>query len=187
MLAEAVVADLRAGLARRRHMFQDDLQKGKAVPAAGIAKPATPNALRHSLATQLLESGYDMRTVQEVLGHSDVVTTMISAHVSNRGGRGVRSPLDARGWRAARLVPVRRLTTGRSRRGGRWPMTCPIPQPGNPPLQGVLASFLFSQRLDVVRSRERSSPGRRKPEGEARGNPPQGARGHPSKRSGGCK
>lgn len=87
MLAEAVVADLRAGLARRRHMFQDDLQKGKAVPAAGIAKPATPNALRHSLATQLLESGYDMRTVQEVLGHSDVVTTMISAHVSNRGGR----------------------------------------------------------------------------------------------------
>jgi site-specific recombinase XerD len=62
---------------------------------AGISKPATPHTMRHSFATSPLDTGYDIRTVQERLGHSDVAATMIYTHVLNRGGRGVRSPLDA--------------------------------------------------------------------------------------------
>jgi integron integrase len=80
----------------RYHLHESTIQRAvaQAARAALIARPVTPHTLRHGFATQLLRAGYDIRTVQELLGHKDVETTMIYTHVLNRGGRGVQSPLD---------------------------------------------------------------------------------------------
>jgi integron integrase len=94
--ATRAYVDAETGQRRRHHLHESVLQRAvrEAVLRAGIAKPASCHTFRHSFATHLLEDGHDIRTIQELLGHRDVRTTMIYTHVLNRGGRGVTSPVD---------------------------------------------------------------------------------------------
>ena len=91
-----VSVDPRSGLCRRHHVPDRGFQRAikEAAARAGLAKRVTPHVLRHSFASQMLDAGYDIRTVQELLGHASVETTQIYTHVMRRAGLGVRSPLD---------------------------------------------------------------------------------------------
>jgi integron integrase len=122
--------DPRSGVRRRHHIYEDSVQRvvKTAVRAAGLIKPASSHTFRHSFATHLLEQGYDIRTVQELLGHKDVTTTQIYTHVMRKGAKAVRSPLDA--WLlpgagiTVPVVPVAAMPVAASP---------PLPPPPSPP------------------------------------------------------
>lgn len=94
--SQMLSVDPRSGEIRRHHLAEQSVQRAVsgAAKRAGIAKPCSPHVLRHSFATHMLQAGYDIRTVQELLGHANVATTQIYTHVLNKGGRGVLSPFD---------------------------------------------------------------------------------------------
>jgi integrase len=111
--SKKISRDPRSGKCRRHHAYETALQRAvrNAARLVGISKPVSPYTFRHCFATHLLEAGYDIRTVQDLLGHKDVSTTIIYTHVLNKGGMGVKSPLDMESRSDSRPVINRQSLT----------------------------------------------------------------------------